>query len=75
MQCLVDCSRVKPVFNNILIDVDGENLDIFINDVASGNPYFDADDGGKPGGLGSCRTLTATAQCDPNSDDKSDALS
>jgi hypothetical protein len=55
-------------FNNILIDVDGENLDIYINDVASGNVYFDADSGG-PGGLGSCRVLSATAQCTPSNDD------
>jgi hypothetical protein len=56
-------------FNNIRIDIDGEDLDIYINDTASGNPYFDGDSGGKQGGLGSCRTLDATAQCVPSSDD------
>ncbi len=49
--------------------MNGANIDIFIDDIASGNPYFDADSGGRPGGLGSCRTLTASAQCNPSSDD------
>ena len=56
-------------FQNLLIDADGENLDIFINNGGSaGKVYFDADSGG-PGGLGSCRNLDANAQCVPNSDD------
>jgi hypothetical protein len=54
--------------DSIRLDVNGLDIDVTINDVLSGNPYFDADSGG-PGGLGSCRVLTATAQCDPNSDD------
>lgn len=56
-------------FASILIDADGENLDVYIADTASGNPYFDGDSGGKPGGLGSCQTLNASAQCVPSSDD------
>jgi len=56
-------------FASIVLDVDGENLDISIWDSADGNPYFDADSGGKPGGLGSCRVLDSAAQCVPNSDD------
>jgi hypothetical protein len=55
-------------YASVLLDIDGENIDIAIEDVLDGNPYFDADSGG-PGGLGSCRDLTASAQCDPNSDD------
>ena len=56
-------------FKNILINADAENLNIFINNAGSaGNAYFDADSGG-PGGLGSCRVLSATAQCVPSSDD------
>ena len=56
-------------FKTIRLDVDGENLDIYLDDILGGNPYFDADDGGSPGGLGSCRTLNASAQCVPNNDD------
>jgi hypothetical protein len=56
-------------FRNLLIDVDGEKLDILISDTESGNPYFDGDSGGKQGGLGSCRELNASAQCTPSSDD------
>jgi len=57
-------------FQNILINADAENLNIFINNGGgAGKVYFDADSGGKPGGLGSCRTLDASAQCVPNSDD------
>jgi hypothetical protein len=58
-------------FDSIILDVAGENLDVWINDnYGDGNPYFDADSGG-PGGLGNCRNFTGgtTAQCDPNSDD------
>jgi hypothetical protein len=56
-------------FKNIVLNADAENLNIFINNAGSaGNPYFDADSGG-PGGLGSCRVLSASAQCVPNSDD------
>ena len=53
---------------SIRLDVNGIDLDITINDVLTGNPYFDADSGG-PGGLGSCRVLSVTAQCVPNNDD------
>ena len=56
-------------FESIVIDAIGENLDITISDPGAGNPYFDADSGGLPGGLGSCRNLTGSAQCTPNSDD------
>jgi len=56
-------------FAAILLDVDGENVDISLWDASDGNPYFDADSGGQPGGLGSCRVLDANAQCDPSSDD------
>jgi len=56
-------------FATILLDVDGIDLDISLWDSLDGNPYFDADSGGKPGGLGSCRILDAAAQCDPSSDD------
>jgi hypothetical protein len=57
-------------FQTILLDADAENLNIFINNAGSaGKAYFDADSGGKPGGLGSCRNLDASAQCVPNSDD------
>ncbi|MGI9292093.1 MAG: VPLPA-CTERM sorting domain-containing protein [Gammaproteobacteria bacterium] len=56
-------------YESVVIDVIGENLDIRIDDVLDGNPYFDADSGGKPGGLGSCRDLDGSAQCVPKSDD------
>jgi len=56
-------------FESITLDVTGENLDIYITDVLSGNPYFDGDSGGRDGGLGSCRVLTSSAQCAPSSDD------
>jgi hypothetical protein len=65
-------------FRDILLDVDGENLDIGLYDIVSAsNPsiedwnavYFDANSSGKEGGLGVCQVLTATAQCDPGSDD------
>jgi hypothetical protein len=55
-------------YATVVLDVDGEDLNIRIDDVLDGNPYFDADSGG-PGGLGSCRTLTSNAQCSPSSDD------
>lgn len=58
-------------FESIKLDVTSENLNITINDIWDGNPYFDADSGG-PGGLGSCRNFDAGSgapQCDPNSDD------
>jgi len=56
-------------FERIRLDVDGINLDITIADLLDGNPYFDGPSGGKPAGLGSCRVLTGSAQCNPNSDD------
>jgi hypothetical protein len=56
-------------FQNILLDIAGEDIDIAIDDVLSGNPYFDSNSSGKEGGLGSCRNLTGSAQCSPNSDD------
>ena len=57
-------------FQQILLSTEGGNLGVFINNGGSaGKVYFDADSGGKPGGLGSCRTLDADAQCVPSSDD------
>jgi hypothetical protein len=57
-------------FQTILLNADAENLNIFINNGGSaGKAYFDADSGGSPGGLGSCRALDANAQCVPSSDD------
>ena len=53
----------------LIIDADGENLDVQIVNNGVGFVYFDADSGGKPGGLGACRVLDANAQCVPNSDD------
>ena len=45
--------------------VNGVNLQFF----SSHNAYFDGPSGGKLGGLGVCKVLTATDQCDPGSDD------
>jgi hypothetical protein len=62
-------------FRSIRLDVDAENLNIFMYDVsvigqgAVNSVYFDANSSGKEGGLGICQVLTATAQCDPGSDD------
>ena len=53
-----------------LLDVNSEDLDILVTSGNGlGNPYFDAQSGGNPGGLGNCRNLTASAQCNPSNDD------
>jgi len=55
---------------SIRLDLDGIDLDIDIdNGSGLGNPYFDNVFQGRRGGLGNCRDLTATAQCNPSSDD------
>jgi hypothetical protein len=56
-------------FEDILLDIDGIDLDVYITDQLDGNPYFDGESGGKPAGLGSCRILSSSAQCNPSSDD------
>ncbi len=55
-------------FNNITLDVVGEDLDIVIS-AQSGNPYFDSGSGGMPAGVGICQNLTAAAQCDLSGSD------
>ena len=52
---------------------DGTTLSISGLDVTftatGGSAYFDDVSGGRDGGLGVCTTLTASAQCNPSSDD------
>jgi hypothetical protein len=56
-------------FTSLVIDADGEDLDIVISDPGAGNPYFDGLFEGRDGGLGSCRVLTGSAQCADPADD------
>lgn len=50
------------------INISGVNMTF----VSNFNPYFDDVSGGKPAGLGVCRTLTAAAQCRDAGDDSVD---
>jgi hypothetical protein len=60
-------------FESLRLDVTSINMDILVSDPGTGNPYFDEpwthSGGGGDGGLGSCRALSASAQCNPSSDD------
>ena len=54
--------------DELLLDIDGLAIDVRVSD-GSGAPYFDEEFQNRVGGLGNCRTLTSSAQCNPSSDD------
>lgn len=55
----------RGIASGTTLTIDG--LDVTFS--SNFNPYFDDLSGGRPGGLGVCKVLTGSNQCDPSSDD------
>lgn len=57
----------RGIASGTTLTIDG--LDVTFSANAGFFPYFDDLSGGRPGGLGVCKVLTGSAQCNPSSDD------
>lgn len=57
----------RGIASGTTLTIDG--LDVTFSANLGYSPYFDDLSGGRPGGLGVCKVLTGSAQCNPSSDD------
>ncbi len=57
----------RGIASGTTLTIDG--LDVTFTANLGYSPYFDDLSGGRPGGLGVCKVLTGSAQCNPSSDD------